>query len=611
MCDEISNFFLIFESTTTTSTTVLFLVEWMTQFLCLSDYIRGVFPDLADPALMYSQFSAGFKHHGHKVVQIFKRFRARFPPGPITPDHLTAFMLYRVAGEGNEDAYSGSISLCAFFSNNLYPLMRYLEMTGEVTFEISDVLKDPEFKKQHKMIARFLENATHAQSRVIWFQDELQLRRCFNHDTASKRDEAALVLMLRSGFRPESIAQIDLWTDVTIEGDGTVVLILPKVKTNHGRDFYFPLIEDDAAVMRRWIHHRKRLNFNSRLLFINKNGKEICTNDITMMLKKLCRMAGYGEGFFTASSLRRSYANRCAARVFARDGGVMDAARVLADGCRWHIRSKVAQKYVDNNIATFFQGGRNLSWDEFTALPPHVMHSLPERLPDPRIRPITWLHHPDSWVEEVCQSLRVSLDSTPFLTRLRIGVELMRRDIRLYDLLREAVRISPKSVNMLISDTAGCLMEDRVIQLDRWMSPDARVRLLEAVSVKSYGGPKVLKASRALQTVVYPLWNRAQAIRQMAKVLKRKYDRKLYLGRLPSGTMVLMRVHMNEVNCQEAQQPRLDIDLHFPDTPVTRPPNNCGRLDLNTPSTVGSTPLDRAQASQSSARPCISPRTLF
>ncbi len=96
---------------------------------------------------------------------------------------------------------------------------------------------------------------------------------------------------------------------------------------------------------RRWISHRKLIFPDSPFLFITSKGGPISCNHDTGMLHNLSRAAGYREGFFTAQSFRRSYANCIAAEIYSKGGTVADVVRKIADGCRWYLRSKIAEKY--------------------------------------------------------------------------------------------------------------------------------------------------------------------------------------------------------------------------------------------------------------------------
>ncbi len=35
----------------------------------------------------------------------------------------------------------------------------------------------------------------------------------------------------------------------------------------------------------------------------------------------------------------------------------MDATQKIADGYHWHFRSKIAEKYLDKNVPSYFHGG--------------------------------------------------------------------------------------------------------------------------------------------------------------------------------------------------------------------------------------------------------------
>lgn len=540
--------------------------------ISIEQYIAGDFPDFDNPSMTFHLSSASQRHHGARVTRIFTSWFRRFGDVAVTVLHMVGFMLYRVAGEGNdEDPFSGAISLDAFYSDDLFPLLHRLKFNREIEFGWAEIQSDARYQEIVGGLRRFVDQRIHASSRIIWFQDEVRLRACFNLDTMSKRDEAIFVLMMASGFRAESVSQIELGTDVEIEADGTVVITLPMVKTHWERDFYFPVTGEYALVLRRWIGHRKCIFPDSRFLFVNRFGQPIDSNDVTQMLWKLSRLAGYGEAFFTSHSFRRSYANRKAARVFCEGGALVDATRSIADGCRWSIRSKIAERYLDKNLPNYFHGGRNLSWTEFTQLSPHQMHGLREMVAG-GMRPIGWFVQPSHWLQSVCTELGVRQQSSDYDTRVAIADKLRRTHEAFRLFAYQASRASNKRDSILMADIIGCLLEDGCLDLENWLAPSNRDLLLRAVTPMRVTGRKETTARHALQPRVHRLHTRDHARRVASNAKKSIYDRQLHLGRLPSGEVVTLRVPSREILCIEARYRPFDLERDFPYDPVPPPP---------------------------------------
>jgi site-specific recombinase XerC len=121
---------------------------------------------------------------------------------------------------------------------------------------------------------------THA--RPIYKQDE----------TASKRDEALIVLLRGSGFLCASIALINLEGDVFYRNDGTLQIDLPSVKTRYDLESKLVLVGRDAGVLHGWISCRRLMQVRSGALFVTSNGESVDNNDITQMMYKLGQCAG-------------------------------------------------------------------------------------------------------------------------------------------------------------------------------------------------------------------------------------------------------------------------------------------------------------------------------
>jgi hypothetical protein len=319
------------------------------NFGSASDYLAEEFVDVTDPMVRLSTYSSGYQKHVRRVMAIFDSFRNRFQDRSITVTQIVSFMCYRVTGDVDfsEDAFTATCSLPTWMSTDFGPLMTGLREHNMTTLTNNDILSSPEYKSAKAWIVRYQqERASHSHARIIWFQDEARLMECLTCDTASKRDRAFLVIGLRSGFRAESVLSIRLDRDILREGD-TVIILIPEVKTGCRRSFELQLTGDDAVIVSSWLQHRRALAAPTKFLFITKQGTKMTCDHASQMLRRLSQCAGYGFGFFTVHSLRMSWVNRTAARVFSEGGTLTDVRETICDGLRWSQKSDVALQYTN------------------------------------------------------------------------------------------------------------------------------------------------------------------------------------------------------------------------------------------------------------------------
>jgi hypothetical protein len=79
-------------------------------------------------------------------------------------------------------------------------------------------------------------------------QDEQRLRSCLTMDTASVRDEAIILLALRSGYRIQSLSLIRLDLHIFELSDDALEITIPGCKTTRLMDFSQIIVGGDRLV---------------------------------------------------------------------------------------------------------------------------------------------------------------------------------------------------------------------------------------------------------------------------------------------------------------------------------------------------------------------------
>lgn len=476
-------------------------------------------------------------------------------------------MMYRVAGERlSNDPHSGSVSLSTFLLSDLNPLIRRLRFESRIDFTAAEFRECREFKDCTATCRRLRsEQAVFSSARPIYHQDELRLRSCLTMDTASKRDEAIIVLGLRSGFRVASLAAI--LTDIHIYDSSldSLTVTIPSCKASRTVDFRVVLRGDDANVVRRWLNHRRGIFNSSPYLFITKSGTQITSDTITMMLKDLSRLAGYGSGFFSSHSFRVGFACRRAAEGFSKGESLQAILDDLSDGKKWRRGSSSVARYVDVNLRNFFNYEPRMTYREFCHLDISTLHSL-ETLRPTFTRVLDWFEHNETRLLTIARHGSINVDQTHSEIRMRIGAILYNTNALFREFL-ESVRtaVPSKTLKKLLSEVVGCLLEDEPVNVMRWVDPVQRDELFNCLVVTKNDGEYHYTTRFALRTAIHKLFNRNQAEQLLHNLsLKRTYDRKLHIGLLPDGTQVLLRARNMEINCIEGQLTPLQLDLHFP-----------------------------------------------
>jgi len=516
----------------------------------------------------FTLLSEGSKRTAFRNVHLLDRFlvsRGFDPTVSLTMDHLIAFFLYRVRGERlAEDIHSGSVSLGTFLNSDLSPLFKLLSHQGRLSFSLDDFRKSAGFKDcLITCRKRCGEVTAFSSARPIYPQDEARLRSCLTLDTASKRDEAILVLALRSGFRTKSLSLIRMDLHVQEIASNALEIIMPSCKTNRLMNYRQIVTEDDYNVLMRWINHRKNICQDCPYLFFTSKGTRISCDSVTMMLSDLSVSAGYGRGFFSSHSFRVGYASRVAAEGYSRNDSTEQIYERLCDGTRWERNSRSVSKYIDPNLKSFFRDGFDLTLEQFFASDPAIVHSL-SILDEPQRRPLNWFCTPSERLIRMGRNIRFGGTRQPRDIRVAIGRTLFSLDSTIREFVCSVEERSGKSLNRILEELVGCLLEDEIADVGRIYNSGSRQLLFECLVVDKLRGREVQCARRAQKTVIHSLRDRDSTQQLLHNLTtKRVYDRKLHLGILPNEDLVLMRTRDLEQSCREAQLPVLDLDLHF------------------------------------------------
>ena len=532
----------------------------------VNEYIPRHFPDVL-PGAAYTLLSAGSKRTAIRNADIFDNFmrtRGFGSDAPVSKYILVCFMLYRVAGEYlSSDRFSGSVSLSTFILSDLNPLIRRLRFEGRISFSTAEFKASAEFRDCVATCRRLrAEESVFSSARAIYPSDEKRLRSCLTMDTASKRDEALIVLGLRTGFRVKSLASIRLDSHIAELPDGRIYVTIPACKVSRTIDFRYLLTGDDLHVFKRWLVHRRQIQQHSPYLFTTKRGTQITCDSVTMMLKDLSRAAGYGAGFFSSHSLRVGYACLIAAKGFSQGHSVPHIHDQLTDGKRWKENSSSVSRYIDLNLRNHFRDG-TLTFAQFCEMDPVDIHCL-TGLRATQTRPLDYFEHSYERLMYIATHGNVLLTGCRSQSdiRARIGRHLYDTVSSFKNFIDSARALNEKkSIDKLVSDTVGCLLEEDIVDCSKWLEPE----LLECVSITKLDNPHRQLGRFAQRTCVHKLFNRRQAEQLTFNLSTRRvYDRKLHIGVLPNDTQVLLRTRILEADCLEAQLPPFNLDLHFP-----------------------------------------------
>ena len=255
-------------------------------------YVGNNFPDFL-PGAAFNLLAEGTKRTARRNVAILERWiQRRFANNhtqigqngadtllaigavrpPISVSQIVGFLMYRVAGERlSTDIHSGSVDLATFLNSDLYPIMCLLRHQERIDFTYQEMKQNREFKDAVVTCRkRRGETTSFSSARPIYPQDEQRLRSCLTMDTAFQREEAILILGLRSGFRTRSISLIRMDLHVRQLPGNALEIIIPGCKTNRLVDFRQILTGEDYLVLMRWILHRRQI---ARLSPINRLNK--------------------------------------------------------------------------------------------------------------------------------------------------------------------------------------------------------------------------------------------------------------------------------------------------------------------------------------------------
>jgi hypothetical protein len=200
-------------------------------------------------------------------------------------------------------------------------------------------------------------------------------------DTSGLQDKALIRLLIASGARAASLIKMRVNEHVheittPLDDMPALRMEIPGSKVPNGEAYHAYISGDAYNDIMAWVERRRRLYPRCPYLFCTGVGSQLSTCGITMMLSRLSEKAGYGYGFFTAHSGRMGYACRRAAYEYCRGNSTHDVLDELATLGHWAFGSPVILSYVKTSIQRFFFNNRSISWEEFQALPPTVLHEL-------------------------------------------------------------------------------------------------------------------------------------------------------------------------------------------------------------------------------------------
>ncbi len=170
--------------------------------------------------------------------------------------------------------------------------------------------------------------------RPMYPLDEQRLRSSLTMNTASVRDEAIIVLALRSGFRHQSLSLIRHDLHIHELSDEALEIAIPGCNTTRLMDFRQIIVGSDRFILLKCIRLRGQISPDKPFLFITRRGSRITCDSCTMVLSDLSVAAGYGKGFFLSHSFRVGYASRIAAEGFSRNETTEQVYERLCDGKR-------------------------------------------------------------------------------------------------------------------------------------------------------------------------------------------------------------------------------------------------------------------------------------
>jgi hypothetical protein len=570
------------------------------QPLNVEDYLTTQFAPFA-AVRAFDMMSDGYKKHGYRAIKIFHAFmEARYRGTPITIPHIVAYMMYRVVGEevSGEDPFSGSVALDSFLGSEVAPLVQLLHARRLLQFSVNDVKKDNDFRdKVRSIMSLHTEGGNFTHARPVYPQDEVLLRSALTLDTASRRDDAIMVLLRKSGLRSASVGAIRLVSHVFELGDKSIRVIFPGKKAAYDLGFEVVLLGEDAEVLRRWLVRRRVMPIESEYVFVTMRGTPVTTDTLTQMLYKLGNCAGYGPRFFSSHSFRSGYANREAAKILANGGSQKDVIDRLTDGRQWARNSPSIHHYIDPNLRNFFFDGYKFTHEEFENLSPLVLHDLRE-LHALQRRPVSWFCHSLDRLRQLCDRVGSEFLEDQFACRRGIGEAICEWDAYFRALVDEIVDKSEKPRGTVMSEVVGCLLEDDQIEPVRWMPGPHRDELVAVLSVKANASHSQATSKRAQCTHVHRLFNRRQSLWLQRSIRKRPYDRKLHLGLLPSGKYVRLKVREFETGVEQiSSYPWFNAGLHFPDSNQS----DADQDQLPPPIPVFSTPLSQTPSTAASS----------
>ena len=365
------------------------------------DYISENFPVLADISEdVFIPCSRSYRNKLSFALRTFDRFVLdRNLTGSIDIHVIRAYMLYRILGDNNDQLCgNGSVSLNSFLCGELNPLVVGLRQRLGPAFEWTPALvrHHPVIRNQIECLRRdYGEDMTRVHAVPIWPGDEARLLSCLSRCTMGLRDRALLRVLLATGARGHSVAQIRVNLHIQAHNGSHgphLRVMAPACKTPRG-DASITIIRGEAYEdVLRWINRRNALFPDLEYLFISQNGTQVSAESITMMLATLSALAGYGRGFFSCHSTRMGFCGRLHAQNLSLDRSSTEVFDQLAASGQWSYGSTAIRQYVDSRIGRYFNDECRLSYQEFCNLDPQELHSLRKLDPAQR-RSNSWFGH--------------------------------------------------------------------------------------------------------------------------------------------------------------------------------------------------------------------------
>ncbi len=315
-------------------------------------------------------------------------------------DEIIAFMYYRVATVIPGDPHSGCLKLQTFTGTELNLVIYLLAGRHGPDFQLTfkGVRSSIRFKNAERDIMEKLgESAMYVHARPIWHRDEECLIAATSSCDQGLQERAIIRTLIRTGGRASDIRIVDYryHLEETVDHFNQPVIRLrtPSLKNRRGDVVESWISGEGYRDLKAWLQKRKTIFPDSPYLFITTKGDQVSAESISVSLATLSEFAGYAKRFFSSHSGRMSFACRLAAKVFALGGTVVDVYAKAEMTGLWATRSRSVERYCDISVRRFFDSESDpLTWDQFKALDPVILHGLSHINPLKK-KPQTWIVH--------------------------------------------------------------------------------------------------------------------------------------------------------------------------------------------------------------------------